>query len=236
MAPRSEQKGKPKKFRVATKARDLSRRAPSRKIGKTVLIVCEDEKSSPDYFKKLTRKLELKPVNVEICGKECGSDPKSVVNYAQQRKNDAVNSPVRDSYDVVFCVVDVDKHKPDSLNAAIQKARDNDIKLIISNPCFEYWYILHFEKTGSKYYDHHKPQSDLRKTLGKIYKDKHYKYDKGCCGFFDKVYPKTATAIKNSKAILREQHHNEGDLSKCNPSTHVHLVVECLKKIAKESN
>ena len=50
---------------------------------------------------------------------------------------------------------------------------------------------------------------------------------------FDVVYPMTVDAIKNSKEVLKEQHEDAEDLSNCNPSTHVHKIVEYLQKSAQ---
>lgn len=222
MGPRSNKKGKFTNLRLRTRSRSLTRPAPTRTVGKSILIVCEDSKASPDYFNKFRHKLRLNAVNnavnVEVCGKECGSDPKSVVDYAKL-KSDVRNSTIRDSYDEIFCVVDVDNHT--TLGDAIQTARDNSIKLIISNPCFEYWYILHFGSPGSAYQNRQKLYKRVGTLLGR-------KYGKCGCEFFEQIYPLTEDAINNAKAILRSQWHNQEDLSQCNPSTHVHRVVECM--------
>ena len=226
MGPRSNKKGKPRKFKSGVEARRLGPRKAVLPLGKTILIVCEDSKSSPDYFEKLRETLRLGTVNVEVCGKECGSAPINVVNYAKDKKRSVKTSTIIDKYDEIFCIVDVDEHT--SLGNAVQTARDNGIGLIISNPCFEYWYILHFEKTGSSYND--RPQ--LYKAL-----EAHLKraYSKSGCDFFEVIYPLTGTATKNSEDILRSQWQGEADLRKCNPSTHVHRVVECILEIATQS-
>jgi hypothetical protein len=222
LAPRSNKKGKPRGFKSKVKARRLERRKPVRIPSKTILIVCEDSKSSPDYFVRLRNELKIKSVTVEICGKECGSAPISVVNYAIERKQEVETSSIRDKYDEIFCVIDIDEHQTDQ---AIQKARDNDLSMIISNPCFEYWYILHFRKTG-KSCPRHKLCSELNNEL----KQRGCKaYNKSGCDFFDQIYPLTETAIKNAKDILRSQYHNESDLRKCDPSTHVYKIVECME-------
>ena len=205
----------------------LGRRKPFLTKGKSVLIVCEDSKSSCFYFDKFRKKLRLSTVQVEICGKECGSAPISVVDCAIEKKKLVEISSIRDEYDIIFCVIDVDTHT--TLKAAMDKAIANDLKIILSNPCIEYWYILHFEKTGKAFHTSKSVEAYLKKN--------HIKgYSKGSDKIFDVIYPSTARAIRNSKAILRDQHHNESDLTKCNPSTHVHLVVECLNGIAKEAN
>jgi hypothetical protein len=222
LAPRSNKKGQPRGFKSKVKARQLERRQPVRTSSRTILIVCEDSKSSPDYFVRLRSELTLTSVTVEVYGKECGSAPISVVNYAIERKQEVETSSIRDKYDEIFCVIDIDEHETDQ---AIQKARDNNLNMIISNPCFEYWYILHFRKTG-KSCPRHKLCSELKKEL----KKRGCKaYNKSGCDFIDQIYPLTKTAIKNAKDILKSQYHDESDLRKCDPSTHVYKIVECME-------
>lgn len=219
MGPRSNKKGK---FAPSVKASSLRRRKAFLAPRRSILIVCEDSKSSPDYFEKFRTTLRLSTVNVEVCGKECGSAPISVVNYAKEKKQSVKTSTIIDGYDEIFCVVDVDEHN--TLDDAVQTARDNGIDLIISNPCFEYWYILHFEKTGSPYNDRPQLYKGLKAHLKRP-------YSKSGCDFFEVIYPLTQTAITNSRDVLSEQWHNDPDLRDCNPSTHVHRVVECIMEI-----
>lgn len=217
MGPRSN-----KKRKFAPKARSLTRRPASRSVRKSILIVCEDSKSSCDYFEKFRKELNLSSVHVEVCGKECGSAPISVVDYAKQKKQ-SQTSTIRDDYDEIFCVIDVDDRA--TLADVIQKARDNDLELIISNPCFEYWYILHFERIGSAYTRRPQLFHDLSQHLGQ-------RYEKSGCDFFDTIYPLTDTAIRHSNEILSSQWQHKQDPCNCNPSTHVHRVIESIKNIA----
>jgi hypothetical protein len=46
-------------------------------------------------------------------------------------------------YDAVWCVCDCDDHP--RLKEAVIQARDNGIRLVLSNPCFELWVLLHFD-------------------------------------------------------------------------------------------
>jgi hypothetical protein len=47
------------------------------------------------------------------------------------------------AYDEIWCMFDIDEHP--NVPEAIDLARRNDIRLAISNPCLELWFILHFE-------------------------------------------------------------------------------------------
>ena len=64
-----------------------------------------------------------------------------------KREAERVAKRQRDSYlafDEVWCVHDVDDHP--RLDEARIMARDNDISLAVSNPCFELWLLLHFRE------------------------------------------------------------------------------------------
>jgi len=210
--------------------KSLKRRAPSINSRESVLIVCEGEKTEPQYFEALRKELGLKIVEVVVEGKECGSSPISVVNHAillrQQRDIEAKQSLPLVAYDVIWCVMDVEAPKPHvSLAQAVDKAQANGLKVALSNPMFEYWYLLHFEKTSALM----QSNKDVMRRL----KEHHPKYKKNDPDFFKIVYPLTAKAIQNSKAVLKEKHYGD-DLQNCNPSTHVHRVVEHLQSVAQK--
>lgn len=52
--------------------------------------------------------------------------------------------------DEIWCVFDVEwpRNHPD-LQGVVEQARQNDIEVAISNPCFELWLILHLQDHGS---------------------------------------------------------------------------------------
>ena len=165
-------------------------------------------------------------VEVEIVGE--GAAPITVVDRAIQlrhaRKRLARKSLTKAAYEVVYCVIDVEAPKAESLSRAVNKAEGNRLEVILSNPCFEYWYILHFRKTSAPFSTSQEAKSALRRE--------HCAYCESDTTIFDVIYPKTADAIKHSKEVLREQHNDAEDLSDCNPSTHVHKIVEYLQNAA----
>ena len=208
----------------------LARRRPSVKPRECVLIVCEGAKTEPQYFEAMRRELRLHIVEVAVVGEKCGSSPISVVDCAislrKERTRVAARSPTVVKYDVVWCVMDVEAPcQHDSLPSAIDKAKAHKLRVVLSNPMFEYWYLLHFERT-SALMQHNK---DVIKRLKKHYP----RYQKNDEAFFQVVYPLTSQAIRNSKQVLCEKHY-DSDLRKCNPSTHVHLIVEHLHEISRK--
>lgn len=194
-----------------------------------LLIVCEGAKTEPLYFKALRDQLRLQVVEVEVVGPEQGSAPISIVDRAIQLRDEraerARKSPLLVPYDAVWCVIDVEQYGLNpSLPRAIGKAATRAIGVALSNPCFEYWYLLHFERTGTPF--------GTPKAVAKALKRWLPRYGKADPGVFRQVYPHTDKAIKNADSILRSQWQYENDRIKRNPSTEVHEIVSNLRRIA----
>ena len=213
--------------RKQRKIDDYKRRESFKEPRKSILIVCEGEKTEPIYFNALKERLRLIMVDVDIVGE--GAAPITVVDHVielrEERKRIARRSLTKTAYEVMYCVIDVEVPVPhESLARAIDKAKRNKLEVILSNPCFEYWYILHFRKTSAPFNRSQDAKAALRRE--------HPAYNESDTTIFNVVYPKTSDAIKYSKEVLKEQHNNSEDLSDCNPSTHVHKIVEYLQNTA----
>ncbi|MDA8002521.1 MAG: RloB family protein, partial [Alphaproteobacteria bacterium] len=114
------------------------------------MIVCEGEKTEPNYFKGLKDELKLNGANVEITGKS-GSSPKSVAAFAKNlyRKEKKMDN----SFDRVYCVFDKDDHS--TYPGALKQIQDMEpvgvFHAIPSVPCFEYFLLLHYKYTTQSF-------------------------------------------------------------------------------------
>lgn len=127
-------------------------RPEEQRAGALTLIVCEDSVASPAYLKHC--KLEWRGTGVDIHGEECGSSPRTVVEYARNVKKERARKARQGGppvYDQVWCVFDRDQHA--NIDQAVNIAEDNGIEIAISTPCFEVWLILHFEYTTRLFHD-----------------------------------------------------------------------------------
>jgi hypothetical protein len=113
-----------------------------------VLIVCEGEKTEPNYLRGLRNMYNLSSVNVRIVPPP-GSDPLSIVKFA-------IGELKRDpEYDRAYCIFDRDGHA--TFNAAIRRIRQSPFSKskrltgITSIPCFEIWLLLHYRYTDAPY-------------------------------------------------------------------------------------
>jgi hypothetical protein len=204
--------------------RDL-RRTPGRRSPRaTILIMCEDGKSAPAYFNSLRQKLNLTTVEVQVVG--CGCDPNGVVERAKlirsERKRVAEHSVSTSEYDEVWCVFDRETpgDRPE-FDSAIQHANEARLRLAPSNPCFEYWILLHFEQTTA-------PFHNCFELLKRLKKHHIPNYSKGM-NCFGHIEEHTKTAIKNAETAVKIN----ASEAYPNPCTHIHLLVKSMLKVAE---
>lgn len=198
------------------------RRKKLREPYDVVLIVCEGAKTEPAYFSSLKNELRLSSTNIHICGRECGSAPISVVDYAIDECKKS------GGYNRVYCVFDKDRHV--SYVAAVDKVRRTKLRggtkifAITSVPCFEYWLLLHFDDSARPYGASARlsPCEELLKDLKTHIAD----YEKGI-DVFQITYPSVAQAIR--RAELRDRNCTADGTD--NPSTKMHELVTYLQSL-----
>ncbi|MFI1018100.1 RloB family protein [Streptomyces sp. NPDC020965] len=121
--------------------REKGRRPEQRRF----LLYCEGERTEDQYFRGLRG--ELRGLPVLICLGGTHGEPKSLVRAAIAHKQRASTSAVdrHTAYDEVWCVLDVEAPVPhSSLDEALGLAERHGIGVVLTNPCFELWILLHF--------------------------------------------------------------------------------------------
>lgn len=215
----SKKKKRPISKKVAHLLQCLERRTNTRLLNKRVLIACEDDKSSPDYFHALLRHYKLSASRVEIVRGGGDSQPLQVVEKAIEYAELAKKSHGTEPFEEVWCVIDGD-YGTKITNARKKAIADkNKIRLAISTPCFEYWLLLHFEESA-------KPTAGCDGTIK--YLKKHIRsYDKGKCdfgAFMENVSIAKERAEKLRNATLPGQKYPEEQ----NPCSELYLLMETL--------
>lgn len=90
-----------------------------------------------------------------------------------------------DGFDQFWCVFDVDEYGSD-IDEAVRLARRLRVGLAISNPCFEFWLILHFVDCSTWLRDADDAQTRLRRYLPNYDKTK-LNFDNYASGVVDAV-------------------------------------------------
>lgn len=220
---------------LAKKFSRRTRQTKPRYIESRILIVCEGEKTEPNYFKTFHKSNNgIFVVDLEFAGG--GVNTIQVVDEAIRRK--AIADKRKMPFDAVWAVFDRDSFKAAKFNAAIEKATANDISCAWSNEAFELWYLLHFEyrNTGMS-------RSEYLGAIAQhinnspLYKKKcSYKYVKNDEWHFREMttYGSLETAIENAKRL--DALYNDTKYAEHNPRTLVYKLVEQLMGRDKEFN
>ncbi|MCY7294609.1 RloB family protein [Alteromonas sp. a30] len=209
--------------RKARTANKQKRRDAQRSPYDRVLIVCEGEKTEPNYFKELIRCYGINSANVEVADSR-GSSPKNVLESAEKLAKRA--SKEGNPYDRIYCVFDKDSHA--SYSATVEKLTNKQhFYACTSVPCFEYWLLLHFEYTTTPY--HASGNRSICTQVIKKLKSHIPNYEKGNKKIFDDLETKLGTAIENAKKALSAAN----DIGEDNPTTHAHELVEYLINLKK---
>lgn len=170
------------------------------------LIVCEGEKTEPNYFKAFR---VPKDVKVSIFG--VGEDPLSLVKSAERFNEQG-------SYGQVWCVFDRDSWPPDNFGNAINSAIAKGFKVAYSNEAFELWYVLHFEFLNAGI-----PREDY---IDKLTHHLAKSYRKNSEDIYDELLSRQDTAIRNAKKLHAS--YILVNPAQDNPSTTVYELVEAL--------
>lgn len=180
---------------------------------KLFLIICEGEKTERTYFKEFRRRNNGVRIEVPNCSYK---DPLNLTKFAKKMKS-AYDIDLKRG-DRICCVLDVDNNKNDVIKKTKRDADGNNIDMILSNPCFELWYILHFEYSTA----HMSANQVLQKLKRKYITD----YQKNQ-SYFNQLKPHLSKAIENAQKLNNFHEKNLTPLfsTGSNPSTQVFNLV-----------
>jgi len=173
----------------------FKRNAPSKTVGKKILIACEGKQTEPKYFNAIRQDLRLTTVQVLILPHD-GTDPLSVVNAVLEARKDKKREKTWfDDQDSAWAVFDGDEHiannRPNWCQA-IQIAKSQKINLAITNPSIEFWYLIHFQD-HSAIIARDKAKDQLKQHIPN--------YDKARCYYLEKLKGLTQDAIARANKL-----------------------------------
>ena len=214
------------KHRFERGARDYGRRASSVSSALAILIVTEGEKTEPNYFKAIKDRLKLGTA-VVIKHPE-GTDPvtltKEAIRLRDERQQKAKRSSDLIEFDEVWVVFDQEKpgdHRRALAKKALKLAAAEGIQLAASDPCFEFWLLLHGEFTTKGFKD----CDAVVKALKKHWPD--YGKDQSPTPEFLTKLPK---AVAHAAKVRKHHADTNGD---GNPSTEVDLLARRLNEATR---
>ncbi|MGP1580796.1 MAG: RloB family protein [Wolinella sp.] len=160
------------------------------KSGNLMRIICEGEKSEPSYIRAFIKEHASRRMsNFDMHSPE-RTDPLGLINEAIKAK--------QEGYDKVICVFDKDTHL--NFFEAATKGRQKGIKMIISEPCFEFWLLLHFKYTDKSFGGGAK--TPCQECIGEL-KEYFCGYKKGDKNIHEKTKDKIEIATRGAKETQR---------------------------------
>ena len=193
--------------------------------GKVFLIVVEGEKTEPQYLKGLRDRLRLTSAHVVLAGAGA-TDPANIVRKAielREERRKLAEESLHVKYDEVWAVFDREAQnhpRGRQMPQAIELAMKNEIRIAVSNPCFEFWLLLH-------YYFTTKPFAGPAQVIAELcnYIPKYRKADLPISDLMGRI----GNAVKH--ATQCDKHHSDCD-GDGNPSSGVHLLAVSLNASA----
>lgn len=182
-----------KVFGVGSYQESDTRRQGRRPVQRNFLIVCEGEKTEPNYFKAIKRQMKSGAGSkVEIVG--AGAHTRDLVECARnaiaKRRDEGL--PM---YYHVWIVFDKDSFEADDFDNAVKMAESDKWHAAWSNEAFELWYLLHFQDVEGGALPRDRMFEMLRKHLGR-------KYQKNDLGMFDAIKEHSYLAIERANRLV----------------------------------
>lgn len=197
--------------------RATKKKQQQRKSKKVLVLAAEgSNKTEKTYFNEFNSKQQEYRI---IHARGNNTDPVKIVQ-------DAINSAEKEELDYDYgdravAIFDVDFGKEKQIREAIALANSNNVEVVLSNPCFEIWLLLHFRYSTKSYNNNEAVLNELIKLWPK--------YDKNIASYKE-IDSLTKVAIENAKKVKAYFKENYGyaDVVKCNSSTDVYQLVEFL--------
>jgi hypothetical protein len=187
-----------------------------------ILIVCEGKKTEHRYFVALKVAFRIQEMSVKVVpGSDGRSSPAQILDAALQHKKEYnLNLAAGDE---AWCVFDTEQEGTHhDLQDVMERAARARVQLAISNPSFEYWYLLHYDCTDRPFTHATEVSDHLRRHLPQYTKT---------MNAFDCVRDGTATALANAEALRKRA---DVDWKRCpNPSTGVDRLVQRILRAAQ---
>lgn len=195
----------------------------------SVKIICEGG-TEVNYFEELKKKNRFSSTEI-ICVVSHKRDPLNIAKKAVDEYNISKKKNILLDDDLFFCVFDKDSNNQEQINKAINYLKNYpNIKIILSNPSFEYWVLLHLKDPEIKKYDNDLVIKEISKEIKKKFQKSHIKKLTNTI-----LSSNTHYAILNAEKMEKYHKDNGKELTNIlsNPSTMVHILIKMMMDIKK---
>ena len=195
------------------------KRNSNRRKRKKIIFIATEGKNKTEklYFKKFNSD------KVQIRFAKGGStDPVNMVSELLSECKDMGFDP--EAGDTAYCVLDSDfaASKNSQISLADKKAEANDLSLIVSSPCFEIWYLCHYDYSTKAFGSNEEVINELKKRIPQ--------YDKNKEDMYELLRPMQDNAVQNAKRLEKYnlQSGKKPHAVEFMPSTEVYRIIETI--------
>jgi len=196
------------------------RNTETRKQKPIILIVAEGTNvTESQYFKSFQR--QNAKCNIRIIIAKHITDPEGMLKALQQKWHDLGLDSRKGDRAYVVLDLDCDDDKADLIAGLESKTKE--VKFIVSNPCFEVWFLLHYRYSTKQYYSSEAVVKDLKTLMPD--------YEKNL-DISDQLESMNCEAIGNAEKLRRyfDELGYKWPSNACNPRTDVDFVVSIIKQ------
>jgi hypothetical protein len=165
-----------------------------------------------------------------------GGDAERVVRRAVRERAKDKNFSERLG-DMVFALIDVEPHDPskaEPLEKALKLADKEDIRVLLSNPCFEVWLLCHLlpaNELKREFADPKAVDDELKKQLGWGKEDS--RQVNAACWTLVREATKAAEVARE---VHMSHHRGCADLRNANACTDIYRLIETILKPTGDAN
>ncbi len=191
---------------MTRKKKIFRRKYRQKRQGKPAYAIIIEGETEYWYFQKLKEHERKLIVNIKPTipkGKKLSELFEKVIEEAK-----------RDELTKVFWIIDLDKvirdRKVEELRkylSMLESKEYSNVITILNNPCLEFWFLLHFQKTTKYYQRCHKAIDELKKHLADYSKNKKY-FTKKNNDIYLRLKPHLEKALKNTRKTQRKGLNN----------------------------
>lgn len=209
---------------MVRRATKKDRKRYTRERKEIILIATEGKnKTERNYFREFNRSIKGCAI---VFSDGNNTDPVNIVNDALNSADKRDIEP--QNGDSIYAVFDTDFKKESQILEARKLAERNGVEIILSNPCFEVWLLLHFRYSTHGY----QSNNEVIKELNDVWPE----YRKNIASF-KQLRDRCEDAIENTGKLKKFHNETKGTdiVERCNPSTDVDKLVTRIIEARKNS-
>jgi len=209
----------------------------------SILVVTEGVNTEKAYFRLIQERFAAPTVELVPHGEGKG-DPSVLVDAAVALREERQKTPKEqlginrlEDFDEIWIVFDTDVISKKKLREGIEYAKRYGVRIASTEPCFEFWLLLHGKYTTALMPKCRNVIPHLKTTFGWKTYSRIGKKAASVNAMLEPLVTKKAVALAVAHAEKNRKHHEEaGTAFPANPSTDVDQLIRAINQAVSPAN